>query len=132
MSRRRSLSIPETWAAVATVYDDAAARNPALSTDLRLMSAARSRIELSGHSHWRRGELRLLLSKANMTTGELTPLSASALKRAIGRMVEAGMLQAGSWSECLVHPIFAVQTGRKDAKSPCPTRPQGGFGQVAA
>lgn len=132
MSRRQRLSIPDTWAAVATVYDDAAARNVALSTDLRLMSAARSRIELSGHSHWRRGELRYVLSKVNTTTGELTPLSASALSRAIVRMVEAGMLQGGSWSECLVHPMFAVQTGRKDAKSPCPARPHGGFGQVAA
>lgn len=131
MSRRR-LSIRDDWVAVSTVYDDAAARNPALSTDLRLISAARSRIELSGHSHWKRGELRHVLTKVNATTGELVPLSASALTRAIVRMVEAGMLQHGSWSECLVHPMFEVQIALKRSQSPCPTKPCGGFKEQAA
>lgn len=131
MTRPRLL-IRDDWVAVSSVYDDAAARNPALSTDLRLMSAARSRIELSGHSHWHRGELRHVLAKVDRKTGELTPLSASAVNRAISRMVDAGMLQAGSWSECLINPLFYVQTARRVTASACPAKPPGGFGAAAA
>lgn len=122
---RSSITIPDSWIAVSQAYDDRAARNFALSTDVRLLSAARARIEFSGHSHFGRGELRQILSRASERTGEVTALSPRALVRAVDRMVEAGMLLPGSWSGCLVHDQFAVQTGVKGTPSPCPKKPAG-------
>lgn len=123
--RRSSITIRDSWIAVSQAYDDRAARNFALSTDVRLLSAARARIEFNGHSHFGRGELRHILSKVNERTGEVSDLSNSALSRAIDRMVEARMLLPGSWSECLIHDPFTVQTGVKGYETECPAKPHG-------
>lgn len=128
MSPRRrgpGISIRGEWVAISRAYDDMAARNPVLSTDLRILAAGRSRLELSGHSHWRRGELRNVLATVNRQTGEASPLSKSALTRRIGALADAGLLEPGSWSECLRVPLFSVQVGVKGVPSNCPAKPQG-------
>ncbi|WP_298325390.1 hypothetical protein [Haloactinopolyspora sp.] len=124
--RRKGISIVEDWVAVSRDHDEAAAHNWDLSTDLRMLSAARWRLELSGHSHWRRGELRDVLASPD-AAGELKPLSASAVGRRIKALVDAGQLLPGSWSQCLVLPLFKVQTGMKGTPTECPRKPAGGF-----
>lgn len=115
-----------SWVAVSRAYDDTNARNPALSTDVRLLAAMRSRLEPSGHAHFGRGELRLILAKLDASTGELKPLTPSALTRRIKALAGAGLLLDGSWSSCLVSPPFAMQTGeRTAAKTACLARPGG-------
>lgn len=123
--RRPRISIVGEWVAVSRTYDDAAMGEPTLSTDLRLMAGARSRIELSGHAHFSRGELRKLLFSVDPQTGEMKPLSASALRRRVDALVEAGQLAPGSWSQCLRMPVFDVQTGVKGVATPCPRKPSG-------
>lgn len=132
MSRRRSpgISMKDSWVAVSQAYDDAAARNPALSTDVRLLAAARSRLEITGHSHWNRGELALVLSKLRRDpehdAEHMVRLRRETVTAAIDRLTDAGLLMPSSWSECLVLPPFAVQIGTKDAAATeCPTKPEG-------
>ncbi|MFD6030137.1 hypothetical protein ACFWE5_05450 [Cellulosimicrobium funkei] len=130
---RHKITLDGPWVAVSRAQDDTAARNYELSTDLRLLGAARSRLELGGHSHFNRRELRTILAKVNRRTGELAPLSASALTRRIGALVDAGLLAHGSWSECLVVPPFSVQTGERYAETTgCPKRPAGRSQNLAA
>ena len=123
---RRSIALTGPWVAIAAAYDDTTARNPSLHVDVRLLAAARSRMEFSGHAHFRRGELRTILSRLTESTGELVPLSPNYVTRRINWLVGATVLAAGSWSECLVLPPFGVQCGRRSATaSPCPKRPVG-------
>lgn len=124
---RKSINIPGPWVAVAQAYDDAAARNPALSSHVRILSAARSRLEFNGHAHFARQELRTILSSVDRQTGELTPLSKSALTRAVQHLTDGGLLADGSWSQCLRLPLFGVQngTGRTKGRPTCPRAPAG-------
>lgn len=124
---RKAISIQGSWVAVSQAHDEAAARNPLLSTHLRVLAAARSRLEFSGHAHFGRQELGTIVSKVAKDTGELTRLSPSALTRAIKHLVDGDQLMDGSWSECLRLPLFAVQngTGRSRPGPPCPQMPKG-------
>jgi len=126
---KRNISIADTWTAVSQAYDDATARNPALGTDLRLVAAARSRMEYGGHAHFKRGELAVILSKAKadgVGGYVLEPLHRTTVKKAIDRMADAGLLVRGSWSEDLILPPFSVQFGSKQAAvTRCPKKPKG-------
>lgn len=114
-----------TWSAVSTMFDEATIDNSRASLEVRVMAAARARIDPTGHSHWRRGELRSRLLVYS-PTGEHVPVERSTLGRAIGRLVAAKILLRGSSSECLVYVPFAVQTGMTTgAWPPCPKRGDG-------
>lgn len=128
---RQRISIPGDWVAVARHHDAEVARNPYVHTDVRLIAAARSAIEPSGHAHFGRGELRTILETADKKTGELRPLTPSAVKRAIARLVGGGLLLPGSWSQCLILPLFDVQTAQRIVNSPCPAKPPGGLPTAA-
>jgi hypothetical protein len=111
-----------TWSAVSTYFDERTVDNPRASLEVRLLAAARARIDPTGHSHWARGELRSRLVVFS-PIGSLEPVERSTLGRAIGRLVRAKILLPGSYSECLVYEPFAVQTGMTNGSwPPCPKR----------
>jgi hypothetical protein len=113
--------------AVSRKHDAATARNLSLSTEMRLLAAARSAIEPRGHAHFKRFELRQILEVPDRQSGALGPLSPSALTRAIKRLVDGGVLLDGSWAQCLILPMFDVMTGQNIAPSACPVKPRGGI-----
>jgi len=110
------------WVACSQDTDDRIARDDRLSTDTRLLAAARSRLEPQGHAHFKRGELSRILSQVNKTTGEIGPMSSNGLRRAIRKLSEAGLLLSDSWSQCLRVPLTDVQNGN-GYNSECPTKP---------
>jgi len=74
----RRIGLEGAWTAVAREADEQAARNPDLSTDLRIVAAARWRLDAAGHSHFPRtgrDSLRVVLGKVDKGTGELLPIT---------------------------------------------------------
>jgi hypothetical protein len=120
--RRINFGTDVTWSAVSTVFDEATIDNPHVVLDVRIMAAARARIDPSSHSHWRPGELRNRLVVIG-STGELTPVTRENLNAAIRRLTSAKILQAGSSGQCLAYSVWDVQTGmRNGAWPPCPRK----------
>lgn len=124
-SRRRKINFGAgvTWTAVSNAYDEMTVDNPVLSLDVRLLAAARARLGVDGHAHWRRGELRArlkIVQKSGARAGEIHTVERSTLLRAIQRLVDAGAFLPGSSPECLVYAPFAVQTAHDARTLPCP------------
>lgn len=114
------------WTAVSVMFDEATIDNPHVCLEVRVMAAARARIDPTGHSHWRRGELRSRLVGFADDDGEglgLVPVHRNTLAACVARLTAAGILLPGSGPMCLVYAPFAVQTGMTNgAWPPCPNR----------
>ena len=125
--RSRGIGLEAAWTAVSREADERAARNPDLSTDLRLIAAARWRLDRDGHSHFpATGDdgLRAVLSKVDRATGQLTPLSQRATERAIARLVAGDQLSAvnRNSARCLRLPRYANDGPRGAKRSTCPVK----------
>jgi hypothetical protein len=98
--------------------------SPSEQTDTRIMAAAWVRMTFDGHAHFKRSELAHSIELVNKRTGELAPIKADALNKAIDRLIERGWLSHGSWSRDLIVPGFTVQNGQASHKSTrCPKKP---------
>ncbi|WP_454853261.1 hypothetical protein [Promicromonospora soli] len=104
------------------MFDETTVDNPRVVLDVRILAAARARIDPTGHAHWRPGELRNRLVVFG-STGDLTPVTRENLNAAIRRLTAAKILLRGSSGQCLVYDPWAVQTGmRNGVWPPCPRK----------
>lgn len=86
---------------------------------LRVASLAYGKHRANGHANFRPGEVAVILSSIDTTTGEITKPSRQSVGRAIRVAVEYGWLAAGSSSCCLVVPGHAVQGGLGSPHETC-------------
>lgn len=112
----RGIELEGGWTAVARQADEDAARNPGLSTDLRIVSAARWRMDGQGHSHFPKtgaDSLPQVLARVNRATGELTPMTDRGVRKALAALVAAGLLSSRNRSSllCLRLPRAANDAG---------------------
>lgn len=111
----RRIGLEGAWTAVAREADEQAARNPDLSTDLRIVAAARWRLDAAGHSHFPRtgrDSLRVVLGKVDKGTGELLPITDRSVRRGISSLVTAGVLSSRNRSSAL---CLRLPQGSNDA-----------------
>jgi hypothetical protein len=95
------------------------AGNPRLPLWLRASALAYGKHHANGHARFKVGEVALVLSRVDMTTGEMTVPSKQAVHRAISRAIEYRFLSAGSSSRCLVVPSGMVEQGPGGRGEPC-------------
>jgi hypothetical protein len=87
---------------------------------LRVAAVAYGSHRANGHALFGRGELAVVLSHVNHTTGEVLPMDRSNLRRAIQAAVDNGWLGAASTTRCLVVPAHAVTGGMGNPREECP------------
>ena len=85
---------------------------------LRIAALAYGSHADNGHARFKRGEIALILSDVDQTTGEVRPHQN--VGRAIGDAVEYGWLEPDSYWGCLVVPAHAIKKGVHSSRSPCP------------
>jgi hypothetical protein len=110
---------PRTWA---RHYQDdwqARAGDPRLPYWLRVAALAFGSHANNGHARFKRGEIALILGTVDQSTGELRPFAN--VRREIGRAVEYGWLDEGSYWGCLIVPAHSIRKGELGTRpSPCP------------
>ena len=73
----------------------------------------------NGHARFKRGEIALILGTLDQRTGEIRPFAN--VRREIGRAVEYGWLEAGSYWGCLIVPAHSIRKGDLGTRqAPCP------------
>ncbi|MFD2028960.1 hypothetical protein [Promicromonospora aerolata] len=120
------------WIATSTLYLYAKGSNPMESVGERVMAHAMLRMDFHGVAVFKRSELSRLCAQLDRQTGELKPLSADGLNRAIARLVERGYLLTDSWAQTLYVAVTVAQNGRGqgDARQNPPRKPGFDGGQA--
>ena len=111
------------WVATSTLYLYAKGSNPMEAVGERVMAHAMLRMDFHGVAVFKRSELARLCAQLDRQTGELRPLSADALNRAIARLVERGYLLTDSWAQVLYVAVTVAQNGRGQG-DPYPKTPR--------
>lgn len=111
------------WIATSTLYLYAKGSNPMESTGERIMAHAMLRMDFHGIAVFKRSELARLCAQLDRQTGELRPLTAGALNRAIDRLKERGYLLPESWAQVLHVAVTVAQNGRGQG-DPYPALPR--------
>jgi hypothetical protein len=130
-ARRPKITGLGTWNAVSRDEDERLALDHRVgNVEVRLVAAARSRMDQRNHAHFRRGELREILRGATDKRPAATREDASlphgdTVTRAIERLVSWGLLAHGSWKQCLIVPPFAAMVNAKVPSTPCARKPAG-------
>ncbi|MPV50278.1 hypothetical protein GCG21_09735 [Pseudactinotalea sp. HY160] len=92
--------------------DEARARDPELPDWLRVEFAMRSRVGGEhGHAPFAPGELAEILYRVDPDTGEITPATAEAVRKAIARARMRGAVHHDSTARCLIAPPSAFRSG---------------------
>jgi|BarGraNGADG00212_1021973.scaffolds.fasta_scaffold06480_6 hypothetical protein len=108
-----------TWAIHSQRGWEEYAGNPRLPLWLRVTSLAFGKHRSNGHAEFRIGEVALVLSRVNITSGEITVPDRQAVQRAINKAIEYEFLIAGSGARCLIVPGGMIRQGPGNANEPC-------------
>jgi hypothetical protein len=102
--------------------------DPRLPLWLRVSALAYGSHGANGHAMYKSGQVGLVLSKVDETTGEILTPCKQSVHRAIETAIEYGFLEKGSGSLCLVVPGHANVGGLGRADEPCPQHRRRGVG----
>ena len=113
------MSKPRTWARHYQDEWQARAGDPRLPYWLRVAALAFGSHADNGHARFKRGEIALILGTLDQSTGEIR--SFANVRREIGRAVEYGWLEPGSYWGCLIVPAHSIRKGDLGTRqAPCP------------
>ncbi|GAB3253365.1 hypothetical protein GCM10027425_12560 [Alteromonas gracilis] len=95
------------------------AGDPRMPYWLRVAALAYGSHAENGHARFKRGEISLILGAVDTETGEFRRFTNVA--REIGRAVEFGWLEDGSYWGCLIVPAHSIRKGELGRRpKPCP------------